>query len=249
MSLFVETGQIDPAKNYLTELVGEGLKYKTNEDMARAVMEKDLHIGLIESENKKVRDALTTRVKEEDLYDRIKGLLEKSPSNTQNTIPDVNGTNNKAPDSNTGFTPEQIDELVNKKYQQLEQDRRAQTNLATVKEKLVEKFGTNYVSKLKEEADKLKMDEKALESIAQVNPSAFYRLVGIEGNAPGFSSLMSPPRSAVEGSFKPNTNNDRTESYYSELKKKDPVTYNSRAVQEQEYKDALRLGEAFFDQK
>lgn len=243
MSLFVETGQIDPNKNYLEDLVGEDKTYKTPADLARATVEKELFIKQLERENQKVREDLTARVKEEELYDRISTLLTKSPSTEQNTNADGNGTN-KQP-TTVGVTPEQLDELLDKRLNKLETSRKEQANQEIVKSKLVEKFGTNYVPKLTEETQKLGVTKEFLERMAAENPNAFFRLIGMEDKPQ--IGLFTPPKSAVDGGFKPKLSTDRTQAYYKELRKRDPVLYNSREVQIQEEKDAQRLGVAFFD--
>ena len=38
---------VDPNKNYLTELVGDGKKFKTQEELARGKYESDLYLSLI----------------------------------------------------------------------------------------------------------------------------------------------------------------------------------------------------------
>lgn len=243
MSLFVETGQIDPNKNYLEDLVGENKPYKTPVDLARAAVEKELHIKQVEKENQKLREDLNARVKEEDLYDKISTLLTKSPSTEQNTNADGNGTNKQS--TTVGVTPEQFDELLDKRLKAKEAERQTQANQELVRSKLVEKFGTNFVSPLKDVVQKLGVKEDFLERVAAENPNAFFRIVGIEDKQP--VGLFTPPPSSTDIGFKPKTNQDRTQAYYKELRKRDPVLYNSREVQIQEEKDARRLGEAFFD--
>lgn len=243
MSLFVETNQIDPDKDYLPELVGDDKKYKTPVDLARAVMEKDLFINQLQTENRDVRGSLAERVKLEEIYEKINSVVNKSPnsdSDTQNT----NGTN---PPVIPGITPEQIDERLNAKLAELDVKRQADANTSFVKQALTKAFGPNHSSKLKEEAVKLNMTPAQMDQIAATNPSAFLRLVGAEVlEVKKDNSLFTPPVSSTATTFKPATG-ERTMAWYKELRKSNPVLWNSRDMVNQRHKDAHRLGEAFFD--
>jgi hypothetical protein len=142
------------------------------------------------------------------------------------------------------ITPEQIEELLNKKLAEKEAKSREQQNLESVKPLLTQKFGNNFQSKLKEEASKLGMTPEQLDQVAATNPKAFLRLVGAE-DVKKQESLFTPPSGVSTGfSMSPT---EKTLSYYNQLKKDNPKLYASKELQNQRYKDAERLGEKFFD--
>lgn len=239
MSLFTETGEIDPSKDYFSELVGEGKKYKTQQDAGRALAEGPLYVKQLEREASEARAALAERVKLEELLDKINSKANQSPNSdadNQNT----NGTNTQIP----VITPEQIDELFNKKFSQAEQERQAQANESLAREIAAKKFGNNYPSKLKEEASKVGMTPEQLDQVARTNPSAFSRLIGAD--TPSRQEPLVVPPTGVSTTFKPATG-ERTMAWYKELRKKDPVLYASREMVAQQHKDAERIGESFFD--
>lgn len=242
MSLFVETGEIDLSKDYFPELVGEGKKYKTNQDAGRALMEKDLTIKQREQELVSVRATLAERVKLEELLTQMNSKANQSP-NSGSDNQNANGTNQLPPTA--GITPEQFDERLNKKLAEERAALREQQNLESVKPLLQQKFGTEVSSKLKEEAIKLKMTPEQLEQVAATNPVAFSRLVGLEP-VKQTQTLINPP-TGMSTPFVPVSTGERTQSWYKELRKRDPVSYASREIQNQEHKDAERLGESFFD--
>jgi len=69
---------IDPSKNYLAELVGEGKKFKTQEDLARGKAESDAYIKILEKRSDelrndylKLRDDYSSRAKLEEVVDQL----------------------------------------------------------------------------------------------------------------------------------------------------------------------------------
>lgn len=240
MSLFVDTDQIDPTKDYYPELVGEGKKYKTNVDAARAIMEKDLFIKRMTSEAQELRNSLAERVKLEELTERLSKLAKSPGSDSEQQT--TNGTNTTV--VTPSITPEQIDELLDKRLAEKEKQRSEASNLQSVTQKLIQKFGTNYSSRLNDEAGKLGMTPQQLEQVAATNPAAFLRLVGAE-DTKQTNTLFNPPK-GTESTFTPKSG-ERTASWYKELKKTDPIRYASREITIQKHNDAQRIGEAFFD--
>ncbi len=239
MSLFTETGDIDPNKDYFSELVGEGKKYKTNVDAGRALVEKDLHIAQVQREAAEARAALAERVKLEELYDKINALATKSP-NSEADNQNTNGTNTQG----TAITPEHIDELFNKKFSLAEQKRQEEMNEAKSKEIAAKKFGNNYPSKLKEEASRVSMTPEQLDQVARSNPAAFSRLIGAD--TPVRQEALTTPPLGVSTTFTPATG-ERTMAWYKQLRKDNPILYASREMVAQQIKDAERIGESFFD--
>ena len=73
-----QTPQIDPNKDYLAELVGEGKKFKTDKDLARGKYEADLYVKTLErqldelrNDHLKLREDYTARAKLEELLGQL----------------------------------------------------------------------------------------------------------------------------------------------------------------------------------
>src|SRR4029450_8159059 len=73
---------VDPNKNYLEELVGEGKKFKTPEDLARGKAESDSFIERLQKELHGLRNELKSRLQLEEVVDRISSAS-KSPISEQ----------------------------------------------------------------------------------------------------------------------------------------------------------------------
>src|SRR5712672_125043 len=77
--------ELDPTKEYLQELVGDGKKFKSPEDLARGKYEADSYIKILERRLDEMRDDYKKVRGEADTAKRLDDLinqLSKSPSET-----------------------------------------------------------------------------------------------------------------------------------------------------------------------
>lgn len=239
---------LDPNASVYEQLVGDGKKFKTNEDIAKAKLESDRFIAQLQNEMQGLRQELSARQTLEQLMDKI-GATAGSASTHQE--------HNQTPDGDVGstgmksFTEEDIARLVEQRLSTAEKARVHAANLETVQKALVESFGPDFVSHLKAKTVELGVTEEYLTAMAKETPKAFLKLVEATG-APRAAtpSLFSPPASSglpspASKGFSP-TGTPKL-SYYEELRKKDPSRYWAPDVQNKMHKDAMALGEAFFD--
>ena len=117
--------QLDETKDYLTELVGDGKKFKDVKDLAKGKAFSDLHIQTLEKTLNQMREELQTRKTAEELINQI--ALTKPTAN-----PDRTG-DNLPPDADagkikSGLTPEDVEKL----FAEREGKQRRENNLATV---------------------------------------------------------------------------------------------------------------------
>ncbi len=220
-------------------LVGEGKKYKTVEDLAKAVVFKDQHISRIETENRGMREDLQGKQRMEEYIERLSTLQAgEQPTNSDGNHSGREGGEDKTP----ALKLEDIETLIVKREQKKVQE----ANLASAISKLRETWGPNFAAQLREQARTLGVGEAFLNSVAAENPQAFYRLVGLDAQRQ--PDLFQAPESTVNsGGFQTRKTNDRTQSYYADLRKKNPTEYWSTKVQNQMHADAFRLQDRFFD--
>ena len=240
--LFDETNipVIDPDKDYYTELVGEGKKFKDEKSLARSKVEADEFIKSLTKEMGELKQELNTRARLEDLLTKV---VEPKvpPSNVENQTP---REENQLPAS--GLTADQLEEVLNRKLNEREVKSNRERNVSAIKQELASKFGTGYVDVLKAKASELGVTSDWMNSLAADNPKALLKLVGADTVQARPNDLFSaPPQNQVVTGFVPNTQ-DRTQSYYNDLKKRDPKTYWHKDTQVALHKDAMRLGERFF---
>jgi hypothetical protein len=232
---------IDPNKDYFSELVGDGKKYKDNVAAGRALVEKDAFIERLKAEAHGLRQDLNTRLKLEEVVDRISSAS-KSPTSEQPPREPDNGQ----PASQ--LSPEDVQKLVTDTLTDSEKGAQARRNLAHVEEKLQEAFGPTFRRTVKAQAAKLGVGETFLQNLAAEQPAAFLKLMEV---GPSESSSFTPPpppsvNSAALG-YKPSQGTKR-KSYYDGIKKQDPRRYWSPSVQNEMHNEALKQGETFFDQ-
>jgi len=234
-----ETTTIDPNKNYLEELVGEGKKFKTAEDLARGKYEADTYIEIMKKRQDelradylKMRDEAMAKAKLEELISKLdnKQSHVDEPKNEERVKPlDLN----------------EIDTLFSNKLREHEVARKQQENLKLVKDKLIERFGNNYQSTVKQQIESLGITEEVFTQMAQNYPQMVFKTLDID-KPRATEQFPAPPRNSVQG-LPQSGKKDRTWTYYQELKKTNPRLYYDPKIAKQMHDDYQRLGEAFED--
>lgn len=231
-SLFEEH---DPAPKF-EDFVGEDKKYKTNDDVAKAIVEKDKFIETLKSETAALRQELSARPtadRSQEILDRLEAL------NTKPATPQP-APSEPARAEVKGLSEEDVLRLLNER----DQKRLAQQNVETVKSELNTKFGPQYGQVLKSLADKMGVGTSFLETVAAQSPAAFMKL--IDGAQPT-EPYVAAPTSQVSATFVPSPSGAKPRSWYVKLRATDKAKYDSASVQTQMMKDAMELREAFHD--
>lgn len=246
-NLLADDQPTDENKDYLKELVGEGRKFKSEQDLAKSKIESDNYIKILEKKLDQFRDdylKLDEEYKARESLQELKDQIDKrtlGPSS--NNQPIVKDRDNQPP----SIDLKDIENLVSNKLQEHEVTKRQQENLNIVKNKLVEHFGTKYQGVVKEQLADLGLSETRFQELAREAPNALFRTLGIEQTAQR-ESFQSPPRSNQRSdNFKPKGAEERTWSWYQNLKDKDPNRYNDPQTNVQMINDYMRLGEKFED--
>ena len=152
----------------LTELVGEGKKYKTMEDALKSIPHAQTHIATLEQE-------LADLKKRQESTQSIEGMLKQMLQAQQGT-----GQN-----SNQNPEPPKVDPsaIVNEVLQQLKQSteqEQMQANLQKANQAMQEQFGDTASTVLKQRAEALGVSVDFLKSTASRSPQAFLELVGVK---------------------------------------------------------------------
>lgn len=226
--------------NVLDQLVGEGKKFKTQEDLARGKIESDTFIQRLQSEMTELRKDLNERVRMEELLER----LETARSN--------DGTNSNESNQLSGDRPNSpdLETIIEQKLSKREQQKTAKENVAEVRKALEKHFGEDYEAKLKAKAEELQLTVAELNDWAKKSPKAFLELVGVREQRGG---MYTPPTSRTFSSDRMggNTGSGGTKTYsqYEALRKSNPTEYWSATTQLQMHKDAIAAannGEDFY---
>lgn len=239
----------DPSKNYFEELVGDGKKFKTPEDLARGKAEADAFIKRLQDEAQGLRQELSTRQTLEQLMDKMAAEKGTQQTNPQSYNQDSEGGEGKGIVKT--LTEEDIARLVEERLTTAEKARIHTSNLETVKKALEASYGSDYVTHLKAKASELGVSEDYLTNMAKETPKAFLKLVEASGEPRGTTpGLFTPPPthslpSSNKQGFSPT--GQRKQSWYENLRKSNPSEYWSPTTQNRMHQEALSLGEAFFD--
>lgn len=246
------TPAIDPEKDYFSEYVGEGKKYKDNFAVGRALVEKDLFIERLKRENEEARQEIQARLSVEEAMTRISQNSQTPAGQATSHQEDGNGANQEAKGE---LTPEAIKKLVDEELKARERanaERTAQAtaeaNLAKVTERLTEAFGPLYKEKVKEAAKEMGVSTQFLTETGAREPNALFRLLNLDQQK-SFRDITdpAPARSQVNTTGRVNPGHtERNSAYYDNLKKTDPKRYWLAETQAQMHKDALQLGAARF---
>ena len=233
------TVEYDPNSNYLDQLVGEGKKFTDPNKLAYSALEKDRFIERLKSENEAMRKSVNSSQKLEELVNKLSTTTKAPSSNDDNHNSELGDTKAPTVPVPGGLTVEQAEALVHKKL--TEKD-----NFSKAIEGIKRSYGTDYQTKLDTEAKNLGLTATEVNSLAKSNPELFLRI--FQGNTPT-DDYITPPSGINANSLSPSNtlNGIRTEKYYKDLKAADPKKYWSKAIQNQEYKDAMQLGEKFFN--
>jgi hypothetical protein len=229
---------IDESKKYYDDLVGEGKKFKTNEELARGKYEADSYIEILKKRQDELRDDYLKMREEVMAKAKLEDLI-KELDTKKSTV--------QEPKDETQVKPElpDLDKLFSDKITQHELSKKREANLRAVKEKLTERFGKNYQGTVKQQIEDLGISEEVFNQMAQNYPNMVYKSLGLD-QPQKTETFQAPPRNAVQGmpSF---GKKDRTWSYYQELKKTDPKLYYNPKIANQMQEDYQRLGSAFED--
>lgn len=240
-----EPVKVPEDKKVLDELVGEGKKFKTPEDLARGKIESDNFISRLQDENKELRDEVKARKNLEELAAEL--ATAQRPA-----ITPASASNESEPSvrERDVITPVDISKTVEEVVAKREAAASARSNLQKVKEKLQDSFGNNFPQVLKQKARAIdpSLTEQDLDNLAARNPNALFAMLGLNQSTQRQVLDTTTAEETVNTSaFQPNVGQERTMKYYQDMKRTDKVKYFSKEVANQMYIDAKRLGEKFFD--
>jgi hypothetical protein len=236
-SIFTETTQTEPTAT-LNNLVGEGKKFKTVEDLAKGKLEADQFIDTLKSELNELRSENASRARLEEIVDR----LTSTQSNAHQDIYEEDNQDLPQSPSQPQLNQDAIERLIDQKLTRRERQQTAEQNKQAVISELQRLYGPDYVSRLETRREELGLEQSEMNALAARSPTAFMALV-----APNQARTThtAPPRSAVrtEGLTAAHSSSaplPGTWAWYETLKKNDPKRYWTPEVQGQLHKDAIK---------
>lgn len=245
-SLLDPEDNLDTTKSYYEQLVGDGRKFKDPEALAKSKLEADSFIKQVLREKEEIRaDFLRERADNQskaqlqDLIDQFRKT--QQPNASTDLLP------SSREEREPGLKLEDMEALLEKKFQERESRVKETDNFNLVKQALVQKHGSNYSSAIKDQIDDLGLTVDEFNSMARKQPKVLLRTLGLDQPLTQ-NPFQSPPRSSQRSdSFSPRGEPTRSWSYYQKMRKESPETYHQPKTQQQMMKDAVTLGDRFND--
>ena len=210
------------------QLVGDGKKFKTTNDLAQGKIEADRFIEKLTKELDELRSDLNARERMEELLGRLEN---------QSSSDGTNSSSANQPSSERPTTPD-IAQIIEQTLTKRDAAKTANDNLAEAKRALQNHFGADYEAKLRQKATDLGIGLDAINDLAKQSPKALLELVGASSGKPQVyntpTSSMATERMAINPS-----GGTRNYKFYQDLKAKDRSAYWTPEVQLQMHKDAI----------
>lgn len=199
-----------------TALVGEGQKYKTPEDLAKAYTNADQFIETLKEENRKLREQAASAKTIDEVLERM---------SKQNVAPE---------DDNppvAGITPDVVQQLVEKTLEGREAAKSKMDNLLKADSLMKEKFGEKAAEVFKQRAS---TPEKAkiLMELAANDPVDFVNMFGGQVSLPSNNiDTGSMNTTSVASNGGDRSKIAGTKEWAAKVRKEDPRTYWSQDFQ------------------
>jgi hypothetical protein len=220
-ALAVQTGTASETQTQMVAaLVGEGKKYKTLDDLAKAYVNADSFIEQLKAENRELKEKATAAKTVDDVLERLQQQHTQPPADQQTkTAPAVDVSD--------------LSKLVEATVTGLETRKQKQANLLKADAKMKELFGDKAAAKFAEVAVTPELS-KVYQELASVDPDKFVSLFaegvpkntakadtgGVNTNV-NYSTINQTGRASTVG----------TKEYYDNVRRTKPDTYYSQDFQ------------------
>ncbi len=230
---------VDPTKNYLEELVGEGKKFSDPAALARAKAESDAHIARLERETAGLRDELSKRLSLEEAVAKIEANRKSTPPEGADKAPEGD-TTQMSPTELAAYVQEQVQAALAKTTSASKAD----ANVNEAVNELRKKFGDNFQAVVEAKRKELGLGKEFMTELAAAQPKAFLALVGVTESR---SVDVLPSSSINTATLQGRTLGEKNKKFYDAIKAKDPSLYWSPKVQNEMHNQAIKLREKFYD--
>lgn len=198
------------------QLVGEGKKFKTAEDLAASKAHTDAHISTLESELKDIREELEKRDSIEDIVRKARQPVQE-PKSSEPTSLDKEG--------------------VRSVFKEFQSEQKAASNIVQVDSKMREKFGEAAKKVTQEKASELGVSLDFMKHVASEDPRAF--LAWFQ-NTPVPEGVQ--PTTSTEGVPQPTKDSPKTFREFMENARKDGRRTLNQQEREQLQQNELKFG-------
>lgn len=236
---------IDESRDWVSEYVGEGKKFKDVADLAKGKAHSDAFITRLQKEMEGLRNELNTRLKLEEFMDRMNSQNSSGASHSTQT--DGQGSQLDGTASNAASVPD-IEKLIEERLAMKEAELKEKQNIETARNRLQEAFGENYSQELEARTQQLGLTKEFVSGLARTQPKALFALLGLEGTQPKKQeeNIFAPRGSVNTSGLSSGNTAEKNWAYYEKMRKQNPGVYWSTQVQNEIHRQASKLGERFY---
>ncbi len=232
---------VDPNKEYLPELVGEGKKYKDPEALAKKAIHADAHITKLESELRQLREAQNASLTMQEFLDKMEAARNKQ---VDPNLTNTNSHEGQNPDNNNTLTKEQVEALIKANLAEISSKTKQESNFDRVVNVLTEQFGPNYSVVLRDRAKALGVGNQFLDNLAREAPTAFFAAIGVNPDkAPEQTRTAAQPLRTNPGQVGQPKKNF---AHYDKIRKENFALYNSPALHREMMQALAEMGDDFY---
>ena len=207
------------------------------DELLKAKAHADLQIKRVEGENSHLRTDLDTRLRYQDMVDKLATANAASRDDDDSHV--SNGSQNPV------VTEDQIMAAAEKVFTKKQQEASQAANVSHVAQELTKVWGPDFVTQLRLKAAELHLSEDYVRQMAADNPRALLAIVLPKSPAQD-PNVFNPPASRQNTTVRTSGSQVKNWKYYQALQKQDPKLYNSEAVRKERYDQAMLQGEAFY---
>lgn len=243
--LFEKPAETKP-ESYMDDLVGEGKKYATAEELAKSRYEADLFIEKLKQEKREAEEEKSKALADLQARKSVEELL--ATKEKEQVTPSTPLEAVEKPNSVPSVSTEDVQKLIEQKLSEATREQKQSANLNRVVEEIKKSFGDQANSAWEAIKSKTNVDETTLRRMASENPDLVITLAGkpetTQISSPSiFGSTIDSSKSA--SAVKTIPPGRKTHAQWMELKKSqgnhlDPKQYRARID------DAKALGDNYW---
>lgn len=228
----------NPATTIAGELVGEGKKFKTVDDLARGKLEADTFIDKLKTENAALREALDSDGSPDEVLKRINDLLQSKGSENATAT-----KSNQSPSES--LTEEKVLELLSKR----EREEKVKSNINLFNANVNKAFGDKTGEVVATRLGALGMEREVFNDLAARNPNAALRILGIKEDGLASGSVGSSVNTeAYFGDAGKGNDGTQNFAYFQKMRREMGSAYYEPEIQKKVFEARKRLGDAFWKQ-
>lgn len=239
----VDTATTKPPEGstYLEQLVGEDKKFKSQEDLAKGKIESDRYISELSQQLEESREELKKRTTLEEFITKMDERKIVPPNTPEAPPREEPGQQNDSPFD----TEEKLNELLNKRLNDMQKQGVAKNNLDTALSKMDEMWGVDAQLELHKKAKEIGISTADLKKYAEDQPSVFYSLIGATPTQSLKPTQQHMNPSIDTQKLPSGDDNAKNYAYYEKIRKENPDEYRRLSVEM--HKEAMGQGEDFYN--